>query len=46
MASKSVLKEKNLSLIHISLKEVEHARRRGQKVYVETCPQYLSLIHI
>ncbi|WP_298017584.1 dihydropyrimidinase [uncultured Dysosmobacter sp.] len=28
---------------HEALKEVEHARARGQKVYVETCPQYLLL---
>lgn len=28
---------------HAALKEVEHARARGQKVYVETCPQYLLL---
>ncbi|MDD6160780.1 MAG: amidohydrolase family protein, partial [Oscillospiraceae bacterium] len=28
---------------HEALKEVEHARRRGQIVYVETCPQYLLL---
>ena len=26
-----------------ALKEVEAARKRGQKVYVETCPQYLLL---
>jgi dihydropyrimidinase len=26
-----------------ALREVENARRRGQKVYVETCPQYLLL---
>jgi dihydropyrimidinase len=26
-----------------ALQEVERARRRGQKVYVETCPQYLLL---
>jgi dihydropyrimidinase len=26
-----------------SLREVEAARKRGQKVYVETCPQYLLL---
>ena len=26
-----------------SLREIEAARRRGQKVYVETCPQYLIL---
>ena len=34
-------------IVHLTneeaLKEVEHARRRGQKVYVETCPQYLLL---
>lgn len=28
---------------HESLKEVQHARDRGQTVYVETCPQYLLL---
>ena len=28
---------------HEALKEVEEARRRGQRVYVETCPQYLLL---
>ena len=28
---------------HEALKEVETARQRGQKVYVETCPQYLLL---
>ena len=28
---------------HEALLEVEHARKRGQKVYVETCPQYLLL---
>lgn len=28
---------------HEALKEVEHARKRGQIVYVETCPQYLTL---
>ena len=28
---------------HEALKEVEAARQRGQKVYVETCPQYLLL---
>ena len=28
---------------HEALKEVEHARKRGQIVYVETCPQYLLL---
>ena len=27
----------------VALKEVQHARDRGQKVYVETCPQYLLL---
>lgn len=26
-----------------ALDEIEHARARGQKVYVETCPQYLLL---
>ena len=26
-----------------ALGEIENARRRGQKVYVETCPQYLAL---
>lgn len=26
-----------------ALDEIEAARRRGQKVYVETCPQYLAL---
>ena len=26
-----------------ALDEIESARRRGQKVYVETCPQYLAL---
>ena len=26
-----------------ALKEIEYARARGQKVYVETCPQYLVL---
>jgi len=26
-----------------ALREIEQARRRGQKVYVETCPQYLLL---
>ena len=34
-------------IVHLTneeaLKEVEHARRRGQTVYVETCPQYLLL---
>ena len=34
-------------IVHLTnreaLREVEHARRRGQKVYVETCPQYLLL---
>lgn len=34
-------------IVHLTnqeaLKEVEHARRRGQQVYVETCPQYLLL---
>jgi len=34
-------------IVHLTnedaLKEVEHARRRGQKVYVETCPHYLLL---
>lgn len=28
---------------HQALAEVEAARKRGQKVYVETCPQYLLL---
>ncbi|BAK99875.1 D-hydantoinase [Oscillibacter valericigenes Sjm18-20] len=28
---------------HQALNEVEAARKRGQKVYVETCPQYLLL---
>jgi dihydropyrimidinase len=28
---------------HDALEEVERARRRGQQVYVETCPQYLLL---
>ncbi|MCI2057425.1 MAG: dihydropyrimidinase [Oscillibacter sp.] len=28
---------------HEALEEVERARKRGQKVYVETCPQYLLL---
>lgn len=28
---------------HQALDEVEAARKRGQKVYVETCPQYLVL---
>lgn len=28
---------------HEALKEVETARQRGQRVYVETCPQYLLL---
>ena len=28
---------------HEALREVEHARQRGQRVYVETCPQYLLL---
>lgn len=28
---------------HEALREVERARRRGQTVYVETCPQYLLL---
>ena len=28
---------------HQALDEVEAARKRGQKVYVETCPQYLLL---
>ena len=28
---------------HQALEEVRAARRRGQKVYVETCPQYLLL---
>ncbi|MBQ9393539.1 MAG: amidohydrolase family protein, partial [Oscillospiraceae bacterium] len=34
-------------LVHLTcqaaLREVENARKRGQKVYVETCPQYLLL---
>nr|WP_326185608.1 dihydropyrimidinase [uncultured Oscillibacter sp.] len=34
-------------IVHLTnqeaLKEVEHARQRGQRVYVETCPQYLLL---
>ena len=34
-------------IVHLTnaaaLKEVEAARKRGQKVYVETCPQYLVL---
>ena len=34
-------------IVHLTnreaLKEVDHARRRGQTVYVETCPQYLLL---
>ena len=34
-------------IVHLSsqeaLEEVERARHRGQKVYVETCPQYLLL---
>lgn len=34
-------------IVHLTcqeaLAEVEHARRRGQTVYVETCPQYLLL---
>ncbi|MDD3347379.1 dihydropyrimidinase [Oscillibacter sp.] len=34
-------------IVHLTngeaLREVEHARRRGQRVYVETCPQYLLL---
>ncbi len=34
-------------IVHLTcaaaLREVEHARKRGQKVYVETCPQYLLL---
>ena len=34
-------------IVHLTneeaLREVEHARRRGQTVYVETCPQYLLL---
>jgi len=34
-------------IVHLTngeaLREVEHARARGQKVYVETCPQYLLL---
>ena len=34
-------------IVHLTnqdaLLEVEHARRRGQRVYVETCPQYLLL---
>ncbi len=36
-----------VTIVHLTcgeaLKEVERARRRGQKVYVETCPQYLLL---
>ncbi len=34
-------------IVHLTngeaLREVDHARRRGQRVYVETCPQYLLL---
>ena len=34
-------------IVHLTnreaLKEVSYARRRGQRVYVETCPQYLLL---
>lgn len=34
-------------IVHLTnreaLREVDHARRRGQTVYVETCPQYLLL---
>jgi dihydropyrimidinase len=34
-------------IVHLTnqeaLTEVNHARKRGQKVYVETCPQYLLL---
>ncbi len=34
-------------VVHLSTKEsldeVRHARERGQEVYVETCPQYVSL---
>ena len=34
-------------IVHLTnaeaLEEVAHARARGQKVYVETCPQYLAL---
>ena len=34
-------------IVHLTnaaaLREVENARKRGQKVYVETCPQYLVL---
>ena len=34
-------------IVHLTnqeaLKEVQHARDRGQKVFVETCPQYLLL---
>lgn len=34
-------------IVHLTnqeaLKEVQHARERGQTVYVETCPQYLLL---
>ena len=34
-------------IVHLTnedaLQEVRQARRRGQKVYVETCPQYLTL---
>ncbi len=28
---------------HAALREIENARRRGQTVYAETCPQYLLL---
>ena len=34
-------------IVHLTnaaaLREVEAARKRGQRVYVETCPQYLLL---
>ncbi len=34
-------------IVHLTnedaLQEVRQARRRGQKVYVETCPQYRTL---
>lgn len=36
-----------VNIVHLSTKRsleaVERARKRGQKVYVETCPQYLTL---
>ncbi len=36
-------------IVHLTneeaLKEVEHARKRGQKVYVETCPVHLRAPH-